>query len=89
MTSPKPFDPAKYREGSIVLVSSRPTLDEFLHNWKWHHKLQPEQLDFAGRKAKVRASFMYHGGDVLYELEGIPGIWHEQCLNPGGNDVSA
>jgi hypothetical protein len=22
----------------------------------------------------------YHGGDVLYELEGIPGIWHEACL---------
>jgi hypothetical protein len=22
----------------------------------------------------------YHGGDVLYTLDGIPGLWHEQCL---------
>jgi hypothetical protein len=22
----------------------------------------------------------YHGGDVLYVLEGIPGVWHESCL---------
>jgi hypothetical protein len=22
----------------------------------------------------------YHGGDVLYQLRGVPGTWHECCL---------
>jgi hypothetical protein len=22
----------------------------------------------------------HHGGDELYKLKGVPGIWHEQCL---------
>lgn len=26
----------------------------------------------------------YHGGDELYELKGVPGLWHEACLTPGG-----
>ena len=26
----------------------------------------------------------YHGGDVLYELEGVPGVWHEVCLRKAG-----
>ena len=24
----------------------------------------------------------YHGGDIIYKLVDIPGIWHEQCLSP-------
>ena len=89
MNPAKHFDPAKYREGSIVAVSSRTALEEFARTWKWHHKLQPEQLDFAGRRARVLASYMYHGGAMLYELEGVPGMWHEQCLEPGGSDGAA
>ena len=23
----------------------------------------------------------YHGGDELYVIEGIPGVWHEVCLS--------
>jgi len=83
MSSTKHFDPAKYRDGSTVQISSRATLKEFSRTWKLHHQLQPEQLSYADRTANVRVSFMYHGGDVLYELEGIPGIWHEQCLKAG------
>jgi hypothetical protein len=74
------YDPAKYREGTLVRVAARKELEAFLKAWKLHHPLQPEQLDYAGRSAKVLKSGMYHGGDILYELEGIPGIWHEQCL---------
>ena len=55
-------------------------LEEFLRTWKFHHKLQAEQLSYGGRIVKVRSSAMYHGGDVLYELEGVPGVWHEQLL---------
>ena len=29
----------------------------------------------------VRDVSFYHGGDVLYSLEKIPGTWHEQCLS--------
>ena len=55
-------------------------LEEFLRTWKYHHELTPEQLVFAGRVTKVKNSGMYHGGDVLYELEDVPGIWHEVCI---------
>jgi hypothetical protein len=33
--------------------------------------VQPLESDAAG---------YYHGGDVLYTLTGVRGIWHEQCL---------
>ena len=74
------YDPAKYREGAVVRVASRPTLEAFFKNWKLHHPLQRAQLEYAGQPAKVLKSYMGHGGDILYELEGIPGIWHEQCV---------
>jgi hypothetical protein len=75
-----PYDPAKYVQGAEVRVVSRAALETFLRDWKLHNKLQPEQLSYAGRAAKVARSMMYHGGYPLYELEGLPGVWHEQCL---------
>lgn len=41
-------------------------------------------MKFADKIAKVKSVGFYHGGDVLYELKGVPGIWHEQCLRPVG-----
>ena len=79
---PPYYDPAKFKNGSIVRVGSRAQLEEFLHTWEYHHKLQPEQLSYGGRITKVTWSGMYHGGDVVYQLEGVPGIWHEQLLAP-------
>jgi hypothetical protein len=38
-------------------------------------------LRYAGRTARVRSVSFYHGGDELYELEDIPGIWHEENLS--------
>jgi hypothetical protein len=26
----------------------------------------------------------YHGGDELYQVAGIPGTWHEECLEAVG-----
>lgn len=73
-----------YRErfavGILVRVMSRPDLERFAIEWKWHHPLQKEQLSFAEAVAKVREVSFYHGGDVLYSLDGVPGIWHEKCL---------
>jgi hypothetical protein len=74
------FDPAKYTRGSGVRVADRATLDAFFRDWKLHHRLSAEQLDYAGRVAIVVKYYMYHGGDMLYELEGLPGLWHEQLL---------
>ena len=38
------------------------------------------QLQSAGKVATVVRASMYHGGDQLYELTGVPGIWHERLL---------
>ena len=74
---------AAYPVGALVKIASRAELDAFLDTWKFHHKLQAGQLQYADRTARVHWIGYYHGGDVLYELEGVPGIWHESCLRPG------
>lgn len=69
-----------FPKGSKVRVTSRAILDKFAQNWKYHHQLQREQLEYAGATAKAIEASFYHGGDVLYKLENVPGIWHEACL---------
>jgi hypothetical protein len=66
--------------GSHVRIAGRLVLEQFLQTWKFHNPLKPEQRAFAGEVAKVASVGFYHGGDPLYVLDGIPGIWHEQCL---------
>jgi hypothetical protein len=70
----------KYPKGTPVLIAARPDLEDFLPTWRYHHRLAPEQLNYAGLSARIASVGFYHGGDVLYELEGIPGTWHESCL---------
>jgi hypothetical protein len=67
--------------GSKVRIADATVLEEFKRTWQYHHKLKNEQLPYAGQAAKVEKVSFYHGGDVLYELQGIPGIWHERCLS--------
>ena len=71
---------ATYPKGSKVRVIPRNALDSFATNWKYHHKLQPEQMDYAGTATTVKEVSFYHGGDQLYVLENVPGIWNEPCL---------
>jgi hypothetical protein len=66
--------------GSNVKIANRSFLENFLNTWKLHNKLKPEQLGFADRIAEVESVGFYHGGDQLYKLKGIQGIWHERCL---------
>jgi hypothetical protein len=73
----------EYRVGTTVRVRELPELERFQQDWKWHHPLQENQLEHAGRSARVTKVSFYHGADELYELEGIPGTWHEQCLLAG------
>jgi hypothetical protein len=70
----------EYPLGSFVKIAKRAVLEDFIRTWKLHNKLQPEQLDYAGKIGRIKWLGFYHGGDELYQIEGIPGTWHEQCL---------
>ena len=69
--------------GSKVRIKDTEFLVEFQRTWKSHDPLSDKQLRYAGDVATVRSVGFYHGGDELYQLEGIPGIWHEECLTGG------
>ena len=66
--------------GSLVKIATRSSLEDFMRTWKLHNKLMPEQLEYAGKSGKIKSVGFYHGGDELYQIEGVPGIWHECCL---------
>lgn len=70
----------QFPTGTPVRVASRDALEGFMRDWRWHHPLESERLQFAGSETTVESVGFYHGGDVLYTLRGIPGIWHEACL---------
>ncbi|HXE26876.1 MAG TPA: hypothetical protein VN656_00105 [Stellaceae bacterium] len=70
----------EFEEGSRVKIASHSSLEAFQRDWRLHHPLQDEQLDYADHDAKVSSATMYHGGDILYVLEGVPGVWHQSCL---------
>lgn len=77
-------EPYLYKEafpkGTRIRIADRTFLELFVRDWKYHHKLRPEQLDYADHESTVKGVGFYHGGDPLYSLEGIPGLWHEPCL---------
>lgn len=77
-----PTDPERHPLFTQVRIAPRAELEAFVRSWKYHHPLSPEQLEYAGQIATVRATSVYHGGEVLYELAGIPGYWHQQLLQP-------
>ena len=66
--------------GSLVKVAGRDALENFMLTWKLHNRLKPEQLEHAERIGRIKSVGFYRGNDELYQIEGIPGIWHEQCL---------
>jgi len=70
----------EYPIGTIVRVIGQADLDLFRRDWRYHHPLEDEQMGFAGVVAAVIEVGFYHGGDELYKLEGVPGIWHEGCI---------
>jgi hypothetical protein len=75
---------AEFPIGTIVRVADREGLERFQREWRFHHPLGDEQLEFGGCVALVLDVGYYHGGDELYRLEGIPGTWHEVCLAAEG-----
>jgi hypothetical protein len=78
-----PGQTALFPVGTEVRVAPQSTLEQFKRPaWRFHHPVLDEQLSYAGSLARVSKIGFYHGGDVLYTLENIPGIWHEVCLAP-------
>lgn len=71
---------AEFEVGTEVRVADRDFLQSFMEEGQYHHDLEPEQIDFAGKVAKVKKVEFFHGGDEIYTLEGLPGVWHEECL---------
>jgi hypothetical protein len=76
----KGLNVAEFEVGSQVRIADRAFLESFLEAGQYHNELEPEQLQFADRVAAVQSVSFFHGGDEIYQLEGIPGVWHEECL---------
>jgi hypothetical protein len=71
----------RYPVGSPVRIAPLEELEEFMRTWKLHHALVEEQLKYAGMLTIVRTVGYYHGGDVIYTLEGTGKLaWLERCL---------
>jgi hypothetical protein len=81
MGKSKGVNKAEYEVGSQVRVADRAFLEKFLEEGQYHNELEPEQLEYAGRAAEVKKVEFFTGGDEIYTLEGIPGVWHEECLS--------
>jgi hypothetical protein len=81
MGKTKGINQAEFATGSEVRIADRAFLEQFLEAGQYHNELEPEQLEFAGRTAHVKSVEFFHGGDEIYTLEGIPGVWHEECLS--------
>lgn len=80
MGKTKGVNVAEFEIGSQVCIADRAFLESFLEAGQYHNELEPEQLEFADRTATVQSVNFFHGGDEIYQLEGIPGVWHEECL---------
>ncbi|HUJ83704.1 MAG TPA: hypothetical protein VLW83_17595 [Candidatus Acidoferrales bacterium] len=81
MGKTKGLNVAEFEVGAEVRIADRAFLESFLEEGQYHNELEPEQIEYAGRVAKVKAIEFFHGGDEIYTLEGIPGVWHEECLS--------
>jgi len=73
-----------YAVGTRVQIAELSDLELFRATWRHHNSLSTDQLKYAGQPATVREVGFYHGGDVLYQLDGAPGTWHESCLRADG-----
>ena len=80
MGTTKGLNKAEFEVGSEVRVADRAFIEEYLEAGQYHNELEPEQLEYAGRVAKVKSVEFFHGGDEIYTLEGLPCVWHEECL---------
>ena len=76
----KGLNVAEFEVGSQVRIADKSFLESFLEAGQYHNELEPEQIEYADRVAKVKEVNFFTGGDEIYTLEDIPGVWHEECL---------
>jgi hypothetical protein len=70
-----------YPVGSRVEIASRDVLERYQRpSYQFHDPISDVQLGFAGRTATVATVNYYFGGDALYTLDDVPGVWLEECL---------
>jgi hypothetical protein len=79
---PTPYE-AQFPVGTVIRIADRNELERFQREWKFHHPLTVDQLEFAGELATVGEIGFYHGGDPVYSLKDVHGVWHEVCLSAG------
>jgi hypothetical protein len=80
MGKTKGLNKAEFEVGDEVRIADRAFLESFMEAGQYHNELEPEQLEYAARTAKVKEVSFFHGGDEIYTLQGVPGVWHEECL---------
>jgi hypothetical protein len=79
---------ARFAVGDVVCVVGLESLEGFRRpRWPYHHPIEPDKLELAGTGATIASVGYYHGGEALYELEVLPGVWHEATL-AGVNDTN-
>jgi len=71
---------SKFPLGSPVRIKSTGQLEAFRHNTRLRYPPEAEQVAFGGKTDSVRRIISSVRGDVLYELEMAPGMWHEELL---------
>jgi len=81
--SPKPCK-EQFPVGTKVQVKDEGSLRQFQERCKSRRPISLEQIETAGQVDVVTNVGFYRGGDVLYKLQRLPGIWHEECLEPAG-----
>ena len=74
-----PYEP-DFAIGTPVRIRDVDYLVHFQRTWKHHNPLTDDQVAYAGQNTTVEQVGFYHGGDELYVLTGVPGLWHELCL---------
>jgi hypothetical protein len=71
---------AKFPLRSFVRIKSRGQLEAFRLNGKLRFPPSQKQVAHGGESDAIRRITSSVRGDVLYELEMAPGLWHEELL---------
>jgi len=69
-----------FKKGDKIKINDKDYLLNFQRTWKYHHNITDDQIKYAERLAAVKDVYIYHGGEVMYALKSIPGIWLEQLI---------
>ena len=80
---------AAFSIGASVRIKERTELERFARDWTSTNSLTPHQFCDAGVAGVVDSVAFDDGGNPLYTLERIGGIWHEENLVAWGASFHA